>query len=117
MASGGLYPFHLGSFLGGLFVVGYDYTRSTNIAQAGLRKPLETLGFIGVSRNAYLAHIRPIGGACQVWRGRGAWRVARGRGGESGGRAGVDVSDMREAHRRTCRAQARTWHAVRGVPG
>lgn len=29
------------------------YTRSTNIAQAGLMKALETLGFIGVSRNAY----------------------------------------------------------------
>lgn len=47
------------------------YTRSTNIAQAGLMKALETLGFIGVSRNAYLAHIRPIGGACQARRGRG----------------------------------------------
>lgn len=42
-------------------VVGYDYTRSRTGTQARLLKPLETLRFIGVSRNAYR-------GACQAHR-------------------------------------------------
>ena len=70
-------------------VDGYDYTRSTNIAQVGLRKPLETLGFIGVSRNAYRAHVRPIGGTCQAWHARAkrdAWRGRGGRGAQIGAR-------------------------------
>lgn len=47
-------------------VDGYDYTRSTNIAQAGLMKALETLGFIGVSRSAYRAYSRRVSGAART---------------------------------------------------
>lgn len=91
-------------------VDGYDYTRSTNIAQVGLRKPLETLGFIGVSRNAYRAHVRPIGGTCQAWHARakrdvvGVWHAV--------GAWRVDQASVTCGRARAARA-ARTWYAVR----
>ena len=91
-------------------VDGYDYTRSTNIAQVGLRKPLETIGFIGVSRNAYRAHVKPIGGTCQAWRGRarrdvvGVWHAV--------GAWRVDQASVTCGRARAARA-ARTWYAIR----
>lgn len=77
----------------------HHYTRSTNIAQAGLWKPLETLGFIGVSRNACQAHRQHVSGmartcqagratracgqigrTCQGGRAARTWRTWHGRG-------------------------------------
>lgn len=101
-------------------VDGYDYTRSTNIAQVGLCKPLEILGFIGVSGSAYRAHVGPMCGAyqggtrtCQA--GRGA-DVAHGSGERDvrtcqGSACGADVvrgTRVIGTHTHALRARART---------
>lgn len=103
-------------------VDGYDYTRSTNIAQVGLRKPLETLGFIGVSRNACQAYRRRMSGmarTCQAGRGRDVARgrrVARGSGERDvrtyqGSACGADVvrgTRVIGTHTHALRARAHT---------
>ena len=69
------------------------YTRSTNIAQAGLMKALETLGFIGVSRSAYRAYSRRASGAARTRQaGHGArtcGQIGRARQGGRDGRGAI----------------------------
>ena len=67
---------------------------------------METLGFIGVSRNAHQAHIRPIGGRI----GYGA-DVAR-------GTCGADVADVARISGREARGyaiRARYAHDIRNI--
>lgn len=89
-------------------VDGYDYTRSTNIAQVGLRKPLETLGFIGVSRSAYRAYSRRVSGAART---RQAGHGARTCG--QIGRARQGGRDGHGSDRRTCSREHRRGRGVR----